>query len=130
MCDGQPSNSVEATALHGIFRLAPAGWPSPLFGFETVGFTAAAFVARSARGLPFASVSKGTFAGMLVPRRRMYCDPLTFSILNVITLNSLSCLSVAQVWSLNVLMTAAVVFFAPAGTLAKFGFLIQSLGHW
>src|SRR6267143_2125359 len=100
MCDGQPSNSVEPAALHGIFRLAPAGWPSvpPL----TVGLTAVAFVNRSGSGLPFASVSKGTLAGMLVPRRRMYCDAFTFSILNVITLNSLSCLSAAQVRSLNV----------------------------
>jgi hypothetical protein len=35
-----------------------------------------------------------------------------------------------QLLLLNVRITAAVVFLAPAGTLSMFGFLIQSFGHW
>src|SRR5262249_338156 len=91
-----------------------------------LGFTGAALVQISGSGLPLASVWKGTLAGRLVPRRRTYCDALTFGSLNVITLNSGSCLSSVHVRSLNVLMTAADVFFAPAGTVARLGALLFS----
>src|SRR5262249_43668851 len=119
---------------HGIRRKLLAGKPS--FAPALVWLTAAGFVNKSGSGLPSASVSNGTLGGRLVPRRRRYCDAFTPSIRKVITLNSGPRLSVAQVASLNVLMTAAVAFFAPAGTVARLGVLplrygvIQSFGHW
>ena len=46
-----------------------------------------------------------------------------------ITLNCRSLGTLAQVALLNVRKTAALLFFAPAGTLAMSGFVIQSFGH-
>src|SRR5262245_18417727 len=93
----------------------------PLFAAAVVGLTAHEFVHRSASGLPSASVSNGTLGGRLVPRKRMYCDAVTFGILKLITLTPESRLRVAHVSLLNVLMTAALVFFAAAGTVARLG---------
>src|SRR5882672_3906919 len=131
MWEGQPSISVAPTALHGIRRKLPAG---NSLAPPVVARIAARLVHRSVGGLPLASVSKGTLAGMLLPRRRMYCDAFTFSMRKLITLNSLSCGSDSQVRSLNVLMTAAEVFFAASGTadsgsVVPAGRLSQFLGH-
>ncbi len=85
-----------------------------------------AFVYTSASGLPSASVSHGTPAGMLVPRRRTYCDFVTAGMRYVILRNvefsgPATCCHVITaalllVFSLKVLMTAAVRFFAASGT--------------
>src|SRR5262245_45056487 len=44
-------------------------------------------VKTSGSGLPLASVSNGTAAGMLVPRRRTYCEAETAGIRNAILKN-------------------------------------------
>src|SRR5262245_4665020 len=88
------AGTFEPVALQAIFRKLPAGNPS--VPPDVVGLIAEALVKMSGSGLPLASVSKGVFGGMLLPRRRMYCDAWTFEILNVITLNSRSWRSVDQ----------------------------------
>src|SRR5262245_35960639 len=79
----------------------------------------------SASGLPLPSVSNGTAGGILVPRRRTYCDAAAPGIRNVITRKVLpSTNDVTDVQGeapppLNVLRIAVEVFFAAGGTDAR-----------
>src|SRR6185503_13688029 len=108
---GQPSNWLLALCaiVHGIVSLA-------------VSF---AFVYTSASGLPLASVSNGTAAGMFVPRRRTYCDADTagmrYDIFRNVEPSTADVTGVHCVAPLllNVLMTAALRFFAAAGTTER-----------
>src|SRR5262245_59094482 len=86
-----------------------------------------AFVYRSGCGLPLASVSYGTLAGKLVPRKRRYCERCTCGIRRFMRMKSPA--SGFQFASLNTLSTRAEVFFAAAGTFARFALEIQSRGH-
>ena len=78
----------------------------------------------SGSGLPLASVSNGTAGGRLVPRRRTYCDAETAGMRKVIFRKVVPSTrgdrrpAVAPL-PLNVLMTAAVVFLAAAGTAER-----------
>src|SRR5687767_6473838 len=101
--------------LHGMRRLAFAGTPSAPPG--SVGLMPVALVHRSASGLPSASVSKGTEAGRLVPRRRRYCEFCRLRRRNTMVLYCLSPYEDFQVPWPKVRMTCALVFFAPSGTL-------------
>src|SRR5882672_4931038 len=109
-------------------RFAFAGVPSVPPG--SVGLIDAALVYRSCKGLPSASVSNGTAAGMFEPRRRRYCDWFTLRRRNTIALNCLSPGTDFQLPWPNVRKTCALVFFAPSGTVAISGFEIHVLGHW
>jgi len=107
--------TFEPVAVQAIFRKLPAGNSAPhrrgLVDCRGVG-------EQIGSGLPLASVSKGTLAGMLVPRRRMYCDALTFEILKVITLTR--CRDAASPAAVvERLITAADVFLAALGTAAS-----------
>src|SRR6478736_3304895 len=91
-----------------------------------------ALVKISGNGLPLASVSKGTAAGMLVPRRRTYCEAATAGMRNVITRKVLPSMCDVTVvhgvapLPLNVLMTAELVFFAASGTPERSGGVVPS----
>src|SRR6478609_2380610 len=83
-----------------------------------------AFVYTSASGLPFAAVSKGTAGGMLVPRRRKYCEAVSAVVWNVMLKNALLSVAVSDFQALapaplNVLITAALVFLAASGTAER-----------
>src|SRR5690349_22872970 len=124
-CEGQPSidapvyttptaGTLVPVVLHGMRRFAPAGWPSVPPG--AVGFTAPAFVYRSASGLPSASVSYGTDAGRFVPRRRRYCDLSRSCSRKTTVLNWPLRRSEYHDCSENVRITFALSFLAAAGT--------------
>src|SRR4051794_38078712 len=84
-----------------------------------------AFVYTSASGLPLASVSNGTAAGMFEPRKRTYWEAATAGMRHVIVRNVLPSTLEVTVFhavaplALKVLSTAAVVFFAASGTESK-----------
>ena len=108
------AGTLVPTVLHGMRSSAPAGYSIVLL---VLARTWAWLVQASASGLPAASVSKGTAAGRLVPRRRTYCDAVTAGMRKVMRLNSRSPFGpAAQVLLLKVRSTLAVVFFAAAGT--------------
>src|SRR5262245_27891286 len=92
-----------------------------------------AFVQTSSSGLPSASVSHGVLGGKFVPRNRRYCDAVTSLPLmrNVMRLNSPAAPDAAfQVCRLYVRRMPADVFFAPAGTEARLGFVVGSASIW
>src|SRR5262249_18321092 len=70
MWSGQPSSWLDAlcVVVHGMRSLVALP----------------ALVKTSGKGLPLASVSNGTEGGMLVPRRRTYCEAVTAEMWNVI----------------------------------------------
>src|SRR5262245_15622918 len=84
-----------------------------------------ALVNRSGSGLPLGSVSNGTAGGMLVPRRRTYCDAVTAGMRNVIVRNvepsngEITVLHGEAPLPLNVRRIAALVFLAASGTTER-----------
>src|SRR5262245_65534751 len=84
-----------------------------------------ALVKMSGSGLPLASVSKGTAGGMLVPRRRMYCDAVTAGMRSVIVRNVVPSMGETAVCHgedplpLNVRRIAVLTFLAASGTTDK-----------
>src|SRR5262245_38139381 len=83
-----------------------------------------ALVYTSASGLPLASVSNGTDAGMFVPRSRTYCEADTAGMRYVIFRKVVP--STPEVTGvhvdespLKVLITPALVFFAASGTIER-----------
>src|SRR5260221_8430323 len=81
-----------------------------------------ALVNTSGSGLPLASVSNGTAAGMLLPRSRTYCEAGIAGMRNVIVRNvepSVGEVTLVQAEAplpLNVLSSAVVTFLAASGT--------------
>src|SRR5262245_4201557 len=84
-----------------------------------------ALVNRSGNGLPLGSVSNGTAGGMLVPRRRTYCDAETAEIRNVMVRNvepsncEITVFHGEAPLPLNVLRIAALTFLAASGTTER-----------
>src|SRR3954470_8671108 len=81
-----------------------------------------AFVYTSASGLPLASVSNGTAAGMFVPRKRTYCEAATAGVRNDIVKNAAPSTNDATLFQglaplpLNVFRIALETFLAASGT--------------
>src|SRR3954470_16665852 len=92
---------------------------------SVVGLFPGALVKISGSGLPLGSVSNGTAGGMLVPRRRTYCEAVTAGMRNVMVRNvEPSNLEVTGVQGeaplpLNVRRIAALRFLAASGTTER-----------
>src|SRR5262245_58716970 len=84
-----------------------------------------ALVKISGNGLPLGSVSNGTAGGMLVPRRRTYCEAETAGMRNVIARNvepsncEITGFHGDPPLPLNVRTIAALGFLAASGTTER-----------